>query len=33
LPKLEIYKFKREVPELSVEDREQIEDIIKELTA
>jgi len=33
LPKLEDYKFKREVPELSKEDKERMKSIIKELTA
>ena len=32
LPKLEDYKFKREVPELSDEDKERMKSIIKELT-
>ncbi len=33
LPKLEMYKFKKEVPELSSEDKEKMKSIIKELTS
>ena len=33
LPKLEDYKYKREVPELSDEDKERMKSIVKELTS
>ena len=33
LPKLEIYKFKKEVPELSSEDIDKMKSVIKELTS